>query len=276
MRVWTPEHCEEIWPLLKQHPTMQFMAGGTDMMPRIRAGMVQCDHLACIEKVTELKGISFKDTYIRIGALTTFRELLETADLHTRLPILTRAVRVLGSPLIRNMGTIGGNICTASPAGDTLPPLYVLNAEVELVSSRGTRTLPLKEFITGPGKTVLQKGELLAGLRIPNTPDWSFQHVEKVGQRNALAISIVSMAALLRLDTDNIVQEARLAWGSVGPTVIRSTAAEKALEGRRLTMDTLKAAAHIVRQHVQPISDVRATAAYRRTVAGNLLLRLAP
>ena len=274
MKVWTPEYCEEMWTLLDQHPGMQFMAGGTDMMPRIRAGQEQCDHLGCLEGIAGLSGIEISDTHVRIGAVTTFREILDTTDLETRLPVLTRAVRSLGSPLIRNMGTIGGNICTASPAGDTLPPLYVLGAEVELLSSQGTRTLPLAEFITGPGKTALQPGEILAAVHIPTTTSWSIQHVEKVGQRNALAISVVSMAALLRVEED-IVQEARLAWGSVGPTVIRSTAAEQALTGKPLTIATLKDAADIVREEVAPISDVRATAAYRRTVAGNLLLRLA-
>ena len=275
MKVWTPENHKEMWSLLDQHPEIQFMAGGTDMMPRIHAGQVQCDHLGCLEGITGLSGIEISDTHVRIGAMTTFREILDATDLNTRVPVLTRAVRSLGSPLIRNMGTIGGNICTASPAGDTLPPLYVLGAEVELISSQGNRTLPLDEFITGPGKTALQPGEILAAVHIPTTTTpWSIQHIEKVGQRNALAISVVSMAALLRVD-EGIVQEARLAWGSVGPAVIRSTATEKALTGKPLTMDTLKNAADIVRQDVHPISDVRATAAYRRTVAGNLLLRLA-
>ena len=274
MKVWTPEHLEEVWKLLDKDEGMQFMAGGTDMMPRLRGGMVHCNELACLEKINELKGIDVSDTQIRIGALTTFRDILGDDTLNRRLPILTTAIRGLGSPLIRNMGTIGGNICTASPAGDTLSPLYVLEADVELVSPQGNRTLPLTKFITGPGKTALQPGEILAAVRIPAAETWTIQHVEKVGQRNALAISIVSMAALLRVDAGT-VQEARLAWGSVGPTIVRSRAAEQALVGKRLNMDSLQNAADIARHDVHPISDVRATAAYRRTVAGNLLLRLA-
>jgi len=174
---------------------------------------------------------------------------------------------------VRNQATLGGNICTASPAGDTLPALYVLEAQLELGSRTTTRTVPIQDFITGPGQTLLEPGEILSAIRIPLPPADSTQCFEKVGRRRALAISVASLAAMLRL-TGKTVREIRLAFGSLGPTVLRCPEAEHWLTGRELTPDNLRHAAGMVRQSVRPISDMRATADYRRQVAGNLTLRL--
>jgi xanthine dehydrogenase FAD-binding subunit len=180
----------------------------------------------------------------------------------------------LGSPLIRNMGTIGGNICTASPAGDTIPPLTVLNAEVELISATRIRRLPIDRFILGPGQTCLDPGEILSAIHVPKPKPGSIQFFEKVGQRNALACSIVSMAAIFWLSDTNRVDALSLAWGSVGPTIMTCHGAEKILTGHRLTSDILKKAANMVISSVLPITDIRASADYRRKVAGNLIFRL--
>jgi xanthine dehydrogenase FAD-binding subunit len=173
------------------------------------------------------------------------------------------------------MGTIGGNICTASPAGDTLPALYAMKAEVELLSRAGARRAPLEEFITSPGATALQSAEIISAVWVKKPEEFNLHHFEKVGLRSALACSVVSFAALLRLTPDKVVEKVSLAWGSVGPTVFRCAAAEEALAGKRLCMESLREAADIIRNAVSPISDVRADADYRRTVAGNLMLRLA-
>ena len=174
---------------------------------------------------------------------------------------------------MRNQATLGGNICTASPAGDTLPALYALGAQAVLMSRDAVRVLDVAEFITGPGRTVLEPGEILARVRIPLPDPGAVQHFEKVGRRRALAISVASLAAVLRLDGD-AVRDIRLAFGSVGPTVLRCAEAEAWLTGRTLTADNLRHAAGLVRSTVRPIDDVRATADYRRQVAGNLVLRL--
>ena len=172
------------------------------------------------------------------------------------------------------MGTIGGNICTGSPAGDTLPALYVLEAEMVLRSAIRERKVPIDEFIKGPGQTELQDNEILYSIQISLSKGFNLHHFEKVGQRKALAIAIVSFAALLHID-DSIVQRARFAWGSVGPTIVQSREVEAAVEGKKLSVSTLKAAASLARLAVSPISDLRATSDYRKQVAGNLLLRLA-
>jgi CO/xanthine dehydrogenase FAD-binding subunit len=163
---------------------------------------------------------------------------------------------------------------TAFPAGDSLPPLYVLDAWVELAGPQGSRRLPIRDFIQGPGKTTLGQGEILwqVGFAkpVPGTVHW----FEKVGQRTALSISMVSLAALFSLDRENHFSTTRLAWGSVGPTIIESPETEAFLSGRPVTPEVLAEAGKLVRQSVRPISDIRATADYRCQVAGNLLIRL--
>ncbi|EPR37693.1 molybdopterin dehydrogenase FAD-binding protein [Desulfovibrio sp. X2] len=272
--VFLPQSLSELWPLLADGAVP--MAGGTDLLAR-RRGRAP-GFVACLERIGELRGVSEEGGLLRLGACETHTSLLGNPGLRERLPILARALAVLGSPLVRNMGTIGGNIVTASPAGDTLPPLYALDAELELASRGGARRLPLAEFIAGPGKTLLGPGEIVSAVLVPVPEAGSgvVQHFEKVGRRKALAIAVVSLAALVRTGPGNVVVEARLALGSVGPTVVRCLNAERELLGRRLDQAALSRAAAAVREEVAPIDDLRASAAYRRDVAGNLLLRLAP
>ncbi len=272
--VFLPKTLDELWDLIEaKGPDMALYAGGTDFLVKVRNGMARNRCAACIGEIGELMGVSAEDEGIVIGACTPFSRLL-SEPLLAPYPVLTRAISVLGSPPIRNMATIGGNICTASPAGDSLPPLYVLGAEVELLRRNSSRRIPLEQFITGPGTTDLEPGEVLYSLRLRGTPHARIQHFEKVGQRRALAIAVASMAALIDLDEVGMVTGARLAWGSVAPTVITCPEAEAALTGRRLCRQSLEQAAAAARSAVNPIDDVRAGASYRRQVSGNLLLRL--
>jgi len=143
-----------------------------------------------------------------------------------------------------------------------------------LKSAESCRTLPLAEFIRGPRKTQLREGEIISAVILPKSPDFNIQHFEKVGLRKSLACSVVSLAALLKLSPEGIVKSARLAWGSIGPTVVTSAACEELLIGKKLTPETMDVAAAMIRQAVSPIDDVRADATYRKAVSGNLLLRL--
>lgn len=269
-----PESLPDLWQITSKHPDAVFMAGGTDLLVSLRAKGVEIPSIICLEKIIELQTIKETDGIIRIGAATTLTSLLESEIISRKLPVLHSAVCELGSPLIRNMGTIGGNICTGSPAGDTLPPLYVLQAELLLKSATNERTVSIDSFITAPGQTTLQDGEILDSICISVPKQFNVHHFEKVGQRKALAISVVSFAALLHTE-ENIVQNARFAWGSVGPTIVRSHDAEAAVVGKALTLTTLNTAAEIARLTITPISDIRSTSEYRKQVAGNLLLRLA-
>ena len=271
---YLPNSLDELWKILDAEPNAILYAGGTDVFVKMRGNETTPRVFVCLERIEELKGIREQTGIIRIGAGTTHSELVESPLVQEHLPILVRAVRELGSPLIRNMGTIGGNICTASPGGDTLPPLYVLDAQVELRTSESTRRMPLSDFIVGSGKTQLGTHEILTAVWVSKPAQFNIQHFEKVGRRNALACSLVSFAALLRVSDAGIVKQAALAWGSVAPTVLRSHDIEQMLIGGKLTAEKLKQVGARVRALVSPIDDVRATAEYRRKIAGNLVLRL--
>jgi xanthine dehydrogenase FAD-binding subunit len=273
--VFSPETLPELFDLLRAMPQARLMAGGTDLLVRLRHAPDDQNPLACLERIAGLGVIEEENGFIRLGAAASLAAIARHGLVRRRLPVLARAISELGSPPVRNMGTIGGNICTASPAGDTLPPLYALDALVELAGAAGARRLPLADFIRAPGKTALQPGELVTAALIPAQPAFDVNHFEKVGRRSALAVAVVSLAALVRFGSAGRVAGARIALGSVGPTVLRAGRAENALIGGKLTLAALRRAAALVREEVEPIDDIRASADYRREVAGNLLLRLA-
>lgn len=272
--VHIPRSVEELFRFLSEDPGAAIYAGGTDLLVRMRRGIVSPSALICLERVDELKAIREDADRVFLGAAATYRSLLESPLIRNRFPVLIQALETLGSPHIRNLGTIGGNIVTASPAGDTLPPLYVLNAELELLGGSGRRTVPIRAFILGPGKVDLLPGEIVTGVWLPLKPTYRIHHFEKVGLRNGLAIAVASLAALIDLSAEGKVLRARFAWGSAGPTVVTSKKIDSFLEGKPLDADTLSGMAAMVRERVSPIDDVRATASYRREVAGNLPLRL--
>jgi CO/xanthine dehydrogenase FAD-binding subunit len=273
--VYSPGTLAEVFDRLRDEPDSRIMAGGTDLLVRLRRSPDDERPLVCLERVAELAEITQDDGWLRLGAAASLARVAGHPLVARAAPVLAKAIGELGSPLIRNMGTLGGNVATASPAGDSLPPLYVHEALVELASARGRRRLPVSGFILGPARTALEPGEIIAAVLIPRAEPFDVPHFEKVGRRNALAIAVLSLAALVRLNPKGRVAEARLAVGSAAPTVVRCPRAEKALIGEKLTLASLRRAAALVREDVAPIDDVRATADYRRQVAGNLLLRLA-
>ncbi|MCD6420062.1 MAG: xanthine dehydrogenase family protein subunit M [Synergistetes bacterium] len=265
--VVAPENLQIAIDILSGENT-KVIAGGTDLMVRVRQGMFKPDVLVDITRIRSLRGIKKTDDHIEIGATTTHSDILKNPDTP---PLLKEAVSKIGSPQIRNLGTIGGNIVNASPAGDTLVPLYLYEATVE-ITGKGTKELPIEEFIKGPGKTVLKQGEILSNIRIPILK--GYKHIfHKVGERDAMAISVASMGILYKTDGD-ILQDIRVAFGSVYPTVIRIKEVEELLRNQRISKDILIEASKIIEKNVKPISDVRATAMYRKKVAGRLIFRL--
>ncbi|MDK9718365.1 MAG: xanthine dehydrogenase family protein subunit M [Trichlorobacter sp.] len=271
-----PETIDELFRLQQQHPDAHLMAGGTDLLVALRHGPQDTRATICLERIDELRRIDeLDDGSVSIGAIATFSTIARNALLQERYPLLTQAAATVGGPAIRTMASIGGNIVTASPAADSLPALYLLDAQLELRSAAGSRTVAIAEFILGPRRTMLQPGEIVSRIILPPFTGWSIQRFEKVGRRKSLAIAVASLAAALQLAADGTVAAARFAWGSVGPTVLRCAEAEQALIGKPLSEETLNAAALLTQQAVQPIDDIRATADYRLSVAGNLLLRLA-
>jgi len=274
MEVFLPKTFDELWEILSKEPEAAMYAGGTDLLVKIRSAAITPSSLVCLERIAELKGVRDHGQEVFIAAATPHSEVVEDKLIRSEFPVLASAVSVLGSPPVRHMGTIGGNIVTASPAGDTLPALHILQAEVELASASDRRRVRIGDFITGPGSVALCRGEILTGVWLQKSPSWSVHHYEKVGRRKAQACAVASLAAVLQVSESNRIDRVRLAWGSVGPTVVTSDRVEAELTGETLSLDTLRNAAHLVESVVSPIDDVRASAEYRRVVAGRLLLRL--
>lgn len=272
--VHVPSSLGEVFRLLRDEPSTRLFAGGTDMLVRSSPDMLRTGPLLCLERVEELRGIHESATEVRIGAATTHSELMRNPLIADRFPLLRQAARHIGAPAVRNMGTLGGNICTASPAGDTLPPLYILNADVELCSFKGRRRMPIGAFITGPGRTQLEEGEVLCAVVIGKEQGFDLHHFEKVGQRKAMAISVASLAFAAETRRDGTIVKARCAFGSVAPMVFTSRLLNDTFAGNALNTAVLERAAAIVREGVNPISDIRASMDYRRQVAGNLVMRL--
>ena len=274
MEVLFPRTLAEMQALMAETPEGMIMAGGTDLLVRLRKTGHMPPALFCIEQLEELRQIEAGPAGLRIGAAVTLQSVLESETVREILPVLLQAVESMASPPVRHAATLGGNVCTASPAGDTLPPLHVLGAEVELLGSAGLRRLTIGEFITGPGKTAALPDEILTGVIIPWPGPDTFSVYHKVGKRKAMAIAVASLAAAVQLTDGDRAGSVRLAWGSVGPVVVRVPQVEAFLTGRSLTHENLREAGRLAADGVKPISDVRAGASYRRQLAGNLLLRL--
>jgi len=248
------------------------LAGGTDVFVRIRKGFWNPPFLVYIGELPELRALEIRDDGVEIGAAVTHAELLRS-EVSRRIPIFKLVLEKLGAPAIREMGTIGGNVANASPAGDTLIPLYLLGARVNLVGPDGERSLPIEEFILGPGKTALEEGELIKSLWVPFPEGDPRAYFHKVGRRRALYIAVLSLGALLWLEGD-VIREARLALGAVAPTVVRPRAVEERLPGRRLVREELEPLCGDLSAATRPITDVRGPDWYRRETAGRLLLGL--
>jgi CO/xanthine dehydrogenase FAD-binding subunit len=243
------------------------IAGGTDLLVRMRAGLVQPERLVDL-RLLELNYIKSEDGKIIIGACTTHAEIIDSEVIAEHLPALAAACAEIGGPPIRNRGTIGGNLANASPAADTAPPLLAYDAEVVLATETGKRTLPIADFFIGPGKTILEPGELLMEVHIPEPPPHTAAAFVKVGKRKAMAIAVVSVAVRITLAKDGRIAGARIALGSVAPTPIRVISAEQTLRGNVLSEELIEKTAEETRRMASPISDLRAPADYRSKMVG--------
>ncbi|MBA3734097.1 MAG: FAD binding domain-containing protein [Actinobacteria bacterium] len=245
MDVLTPRSLEEALRLKAERPDAVPIQGGTDVMVELNFDRARPAVLLNLNEVAELRGWSQADGKVWLGAGLTYSEAMEP-KLAEALPALAEASRTVGGPQIRNRGTIGGNLGTASPAGDALPPLLVCGAEVKLASVLGERVVSLEEFLVGPKRNVLAEDELILGVTV-DTGDESRQTFMKVGPRNAMVIAVVSLA--VRVDGD-----LRAAFGSAGPVskLVRAELADADSFPQR------------VAEAASPIDDVRGTASYRR------------
>lgn len=267
----TPSSLADALALLNREPGVwKPFAGGTDLMVLLEAGKLPHRNYINIWSLKELRGIEVTDSHITLGALTTYTEVQSHPVLQSEFPMLCQAASETGGLAIQNRGTIGGNIVNASPAADSPPALLAYDAEIELISTDGSRWLPYRGFHTGYKQMLIGPNELLACIRMPRNTRGATHYYRKVGTRKAQAISKVCLAALAKLDDDQI-GDCRIAIGSVAPIVVRCVQTEDALRGRKPDTGTIKSACAMLSQEISPIDDIRSTADYRLQVANNLL-----
>jgi xanthine dehydrogenase small subunit len=258
--------------LAERGGAVKIVAGGTDLMVLMNADLLEASDLLDIWRVDELRGITDEGSAIRIGALTTYTQLIRSSLIRERIPALVAASRTIGAIQIQNRGTIGGNVVNASPAGDSLPVLAAYDAKIEVGSARGVRHIEYNEFYTGYRRTALEPDELVLAVRIPKLKDGEQDFFWKVGTRRAQAISKTVMAARAKV-TGRIIETIAIGVGSVAPTVIRAHQTEELLAGATLTPDIIEQAKQTIAREVAPITDLRSNEHYRRTVTGNVLTK---
>jgi CO/xanthine dehydrogenase FAD-binding subunit len=245
-------------------------AGGTDLMVLLEAGKLPPGKYLSIWKLPELRGIAVEPGRVTLGALTSYTQIRRDPMVASEFPLMARAASETGSIATQNRGTLGGNIANGSPAADTPPALLVYDAELELVSSHGSRTVAYKDFHTGYKQSLLRADELIARIHLPRNKGTWKQHYRKVGTRRAQAISKVCFAGAADVREGHI-KDVRIAFGSIAPTPFRAHAVEAMLLGATLSPKLIGAARDALAKEIAPIDDIRSTSHYRLIVAQNLL-----
>jgi carbon-monoxide dehydrogenase medium subunit len=259
-----PRSLAEAVSFLQAHgSSARVLAGGTDLLVQMKLGKVQPQHLVYISKIPELHFLT-ESRGIRIGPLIVHRDLEKSPIVREKFSALFEAARSVTSVQVRNMGTLGGNLCHASPAADSAPALIALGAQIKIAGGAGARTLPLEDFLVGPGKTDLKPGELLAEIQVPDPGLASGSSFLKL-TRVAADLAKVNAAAFIQKDKE-VCRECRIASGAVAPTPVRLKQAEAVLRGKRFNEDLCRLAGEKAAEEIQPITDIRSTAWYRREV----------
>ncbi len=256
---------EEALELLNKLESVKVLAGGSDLLIDLKIRRYEVKNVVDISGIKELNYIEDRGEHVAIGAATKLQDIVESPIIATKAPVLAEAVNEMASWQIRNVATIGGNLCNASPAADTAPPLLVLNARLRLVSLEGEREVPITGFFLGPRKTVLRKGELLREIVVPYERGAGASFI-KLGRRNAFTLSVVAVATLVKV-RNGIFDDVRVALNSVAPKPVRAVSVERFLKSREISMSAIEEGAKRVLQDISPISDVRASADYRKEMS---------
>lgn len=272
--VTVPRTLSDALRALSETPDATVLAGGTDLMVELNSGHRSVAEVVVVNRIGELCSWRHDPDsgMLHLGAGLTYAEI-EQAPIADWVPALAQAARTVGSPQIRHAATLGGNLGTCSPAGDGLPVLCALEAQVHLTSTNGERTLPFADFMVGPKRTARQPGELITGVTVPVVDGW--QGYSKVGVRNAMVIAVASSSLVV----DSLERNVRLALGSVGPVILRCpeaealVAAEADFDARRVGESVVAEFAELARRAARPIDDHRSTAEYRRHAVGVLAAR---
>jgi carbon-monoxide dehydrogenase medium subunit len=250
-----PESIEEALKMLGQYQgRSKIIAGGTDLMLQIRNKAIKPEYVVDITRIPGLEYIEFEDQQgLRLGALTTIRALETSADLQRKYPVISQAASQLGSVAIRNVATVGGNLCNALPSAETSQALVALSAHVRVVSPRGERTVNLEDFFTGVGKTLLQPDEVLLEILVPEPPPHTSSVYIKHSPRGPIDLAIVNITVLMTMEPDQkVCRDARIVLGAVSPTPLRVRKAESVLKGKRVDGALIDRAAQVASDEAHP------------------------
>jgi len=255
---------EAVSLLSKYDGKAKAIAGGTDLLVQIRGKTIKPEYVVDIGYIPGLDYINYDEKQgLSIGALATIRAIEKSDKLCRIYPVISQAAGLLGSVAIRNVATIGGNLCNAAPSADTAPPLIGLSARARIIGPGGERLVSLEDFFTGPGETVLKAGELLLEIQVPVPPPGTKGVYLKHG-RSAVDLATVGVAVVMALESGGVCRDVKIVLGAVAPTPMRAKKAEGVLRGKKVEPALVEEAAQVASGEAQPITDVRASAEYRR------------
>jgi len=271
---FAPQQIEEALEILSQYgKEIKVIAGGTDLLVQYYDRLYEINNWLDLKNIKELKDIRINKNQIEIGAMVTHAQLESSEDIKKYYPVLSQAAADIGSPQIRNRGTIGGNIVNASPAGDLLAPLMAYDAQFRLLSIKGEKIVPAEEFFIGPKKTILEPAQLLTQIILPLPSERTYGSWIKIGKRKALIIATITLALVVEMAEDNkTVKEARTCLGSVAPTPIEIKEVRKKMAGRNFNQLDFAELGQIVEDKISPIDDIRGTREYRKDVAKEIMI----
>lgn len=269
----SPKTKEEVLEILKQKKSEAcLVAGCSNVLPYIKDKKLPAKLLLDISCIKELNYVKENEGKIYIGAGTSISDLINSKIIMEECNVLYQAAEEFADPTIRNSATIGGNLADASPAADVAPPLLVLNAVLEVESMKGKKEISLKDFFIGPRKTVLHDDEMITSIKIKDDSINKNGCFIKLGLRQAMAISIATVALILEVEKDKVA-DVRIAMGSIAPTPLRLIKVEEFLKNKKINNELIEEAIQKVREEVNPINDIRASAEYRRYISGILFKR---
>ncbi|WP_291563805.1 MULTISPECIES: xanthine dehydrogenase subunit XdhB [unclassified Clostridium] len=267
---------KEAVSLLKEHSNARIIAGGSDVLIKIREGKMAGTDLLCIRDIKELQGVTLTENKdIHIGAATTFSHITNDPIIQKYIPVLGEAVDQVGGPQVRNIGTIGGNICNGAVSADSAPTVFSLDAKLKIVSSDGERIVPVKEFYLGPGRVDLHPGELLTHIIIPKENYWGYWgRYIKYSMRNAMDIATLSCSVVSKVNPQtNVLEDVRITFGVAAPVPYRCHMTEDAIKGKMIEESLCQVVEDTIRQEINPRDSWRASKAFRLQIGGEIAKR---
>lgn len=271
---FAPRKIEEALEILSKYgKEIKVIAGGTDLLIQYYDRLYEVNGWLDLKNIKELKDIRINKNKIEIGAMVSHAQLEKSEDIKEYFPVLNQAAADIGSPQIRNRGTVGGNIVNASPAGDLLAPLMAYKAKFKLLSIQGEKIVPAEEFFIGPKKTILEPAQLLTQVILPLPSERTYGCWIKIGKRKALIIATITLALVVEMAEDNkTVKDVRTCLGSVAPTPIEIKEIRKKMVGKNFNQLDFNQLGQLAEDKISPIDDIRGTREYRKDVAKNIMI----